>query len=238
VAKSEANFFDAWATYEEVLDRNYMFHDEIYRGVQDFLAKRFGNRLFTILDLGCGSARHFARALRNRSVGTYVGYDLSAEALREAKENLAKIDCPVELRHGELLEGVRASDKPFDLIFSSFALHHLSSAEKAAFFQSAYSKLGGDGILLLIDTMREEDERREIYLDRYCAWMRAEWKALLPEAMDAFCDHVRNSDFPESPSTLQRMAAAAGFARGVEIDRFRSHHILCFEKERRPSVEM
>ena len=238
MAKSEANFFDAWMTYEEVLDRNYMFHDEIYRGVQGFLANRFGARLFTILDLGCGSARHFARALRNRSVGAYVGYDLSAEALRQAENNLAKIGCPVELRHGELLEGVRASDEPFDLIFSSFALHHLSSVEKAAFFQSAYSKLRGEGILLLIDTVREEDESLEIYLDRYCAWMRAEWKALLPEALDAFCDHVRNNDFPETPSALQRMAAAAEFARGVEIDRFRSHHILCFEKDRRPSLEV
>ena len=233
---AKENFFDAWAIYEEVLRRNYMFHDEIYRDVQQFLKNGYGPRPFTILDLGCGSARHLSQALRGSSVKSYVGYDLSAEALREAQRNLAAIDCPVDLHHGDLLEGLRASDKQVDLIFASFALHHLSSDEKAAFFELAYAKLGAKGTLLLIDTMRDENENLKTYLDRYCAWMRAEWKTLSPQAMDAICDHVRDNDVPETPSVLRDMAACAGFARGVEINRFRSHHILCFEKERLSSV--
>ena len=226
------NFFDTWTIYEEVLDRNYMFHDEIYRGVQRFLANRYGTRLFTILDLGCGSARHLAEALHGRSVRAYVGYDLSAEALHQARSNLASLGCPVELCQGELLAGLGASDKPFDLIFCSFALHHLSSADKAHFFKSAYHRLTENGRLLLIDTTREEDENLPGYLDRYCGWLRAEWKALPPEAQDAICDHIRNNDFPETPSALQVMAAAAGFARGVELNRFRWHRSLSFEKKR------
>jgi cyclopropane fatty-acyl-phospholipid synthase-like methyltransferase len=46
----------------------------------------------------------------------------------------------------------------FDLIFSSFTLHHLVSTDKTAFFQLAYSCLNENGRLLLIDVMREEDE--------------------------------------------------------------------------------
>ncbi len=227
---AKENFFDAWAIYEEVLDRNYMFHDEIYRGVQRFLADRFATRSFAILDLGCGSARHLAQALRGRSVRAYVGYDLSAEALDQARSNLASLSCPVELCEGELLEGLRASDEPFDLIFSSFALHHLSSVEKVSFFKTAYSKLNENGTLLLIDTMRDEDEMLPIYLDRYCSWLRAAWKALSREALDAFCDHIRDNDFPETVSELRTMASRAGFGPGVEVNRFRWHHTLCFEK--------
>jgi SAM-dependent methyltransferase len=225
------NFFDAWTIYEEVLERNYMFHDQIYRGVQHFLANRYGTRLFTILDLGCGSARHLAEALRGRSVREYVGYDLSAEALDQARINLAGLGCPFELRHGEILDGLKASSDAVDLIFCSFALHHLSSADKLSFFKSAYRRLTENGQLLLIDTTREEDENLPIYLDRYCGWLRAEWKALSPAALDAICAHIRNNDFPETLSALQVMATDAGFAQGIEIDRFRWHRTLAFEKK-------
>ena len=231
MTKTEANFFDAWTIYEEVLDRNYMFHDEIYGSVERFLASRYGTRPFTILDLGCGSARHLAQALEGLSVQAYTGYDLSAEALHQARNNLRNLDCPIELCKGELLAGLGASDEPFDLIFCSFALHHLSSADKARFFKTAYRRLTARGTLLVIDTTREEDETLPVYLDRYCGWLRAEWNALSAEAVDAICDHIRNNDFPETPSGLQTMAEGAGFARGGGIDRFRWHHIFCFEKK-------
>ena len=60
------NFFDEWSVYDQVLDYNYMHHDDIYRDVQGFLADRYENRPFSLLDLGCGSARHLARALKGR----------------------------------------------------------------------------------------------------------------------------------------------------------------------------
>ena len=60
------NFFDEWSIYDQVLDHNYMYHDEIYRDVQRVLADRYENRPFVLLDLGCGSARHLARALQGR----------------------------------------------------------------------------------------------------------------------------------------------------------------------------
>jgi SAM-dependent methyltransferase len=229
------SFFDKWSVYEEMLECNYMFHDEIYRDVQRFLAERYETRLFNVLDLGCGSARHLAMALRGRSVGRYLGYDLSLEALTHARRNLSYVACPVELRQGDLLEGLNSNGEQFDLIFSSFALHHLPSGDKASFFRLAHARLHENGILILVDTMREEDENLSVYLDRYCGWLRASWSALSPEALDAFCDHIRNNDLPETPSELQTMATDAGFARCLEINRFRWHRTLCFEKKA-PSI--
>jgi SAM-dependent methyltransferase len=225
------NFFDTWRVYEEMLDHNYMFHDEIYRDVQRFLGEHYAARSFNVLDLGCGSARHMAAALRGCSLERYVGYDLSVEALAHARENLSRLNCRVELLEGDLLAGLKASDEPFDLIFSSFALHHLQSKDKAAFLRLACLKLKGNGILLMIDTVREEHEELALYLDRYCAWLRDEWTALSPAALDAFCQHIRHNDFPETMPAFQTMAADAGFQPPVQINRFRWHRTLCFEKK-------
>lgn len=224
------DFFDEWSIYDHVLDHNYMFHDEIYRDVQRLLTDHFGKRRLTLLDLGCGSARHLGRALQGCSVDRYLSYDLSDVALAHAARNLAGLGCPVELNQGDLLEGLTASEERFDLIFSSFALHHLVSSDKAVFFQLAYHKLNENGMLLLIDVMREEDEDPRVYLDRYCDWLRSEWKTLSVEALEALCDHIRNNDFAETASGLRAMATDAGFTRCSQINRIRWHHTWRFEK--------
>jgi SAM-dependent methyltransferase len=231
---SASELFDEWSNYDQVLDHNYMFHDEMFRDVQRLLADHYGSRSFTVLDLGCGSARHLGQALRGCSVSRYVGYDLSDVALAHAAPNLSGLGCPVDLHQGDLLKGLKASGETFDLIFSSFALHHLVSADKAVFLQVAYQKLNDNGMLILIDVMREEDEDLGVYLDRYCGWLRSDWKTLSPEALDAFCDHIRNNDFAETASKLHVMATDAGFSRCHEINRFRWHHTWCFEKSHSP----
>jgi len=231
VTKTVANtFFDEWSVYDQVLDHNYMHHDDIYRDVQSFLADRYATQPFTLLDLGCGSARHLARALRGRAISRYVGYDLSDVALAHARQNLALLGCRVELRQGDLLEGLRASGEEFDVIFTSFALHHLASTEKELFFQSANERLGREGMLLLIDTMREEGEERPVYLDRYCAWLRSKCETLALAALDLLCDHIRGNDFPETTATLSAMATRAGFGHGVELTRIGWHHTWCFDR--------
>lgn len=225
------NFFDEWSIYDHILDHNYMHHDDIYRDVQRFFSDRFVGRSFTVLDLGCGSARHLARALKGRSVGRYVGYDLAEVALAHAARNLAPLGCPVELRQGDLLDGLRACGEKFDVIFTSFALHHLATSAKSLFFQSAFERLDLNGILLLIDTMREEGEDRPRYLDRYCAWFRSACKTLSPQALDLICDHIRGNDFPETVVNVEAMASRAGFDRGTEITRIRWHHGWCFKRK-------
>ncbi|HEX9444261.1 MAG TPA: GNAT family N-acetyltransferase [Candidatus Binatia bacterium] len=229
---SAAQFFDEWSIYDRVLDRDYMFHDAIYRDVGLLLVERYAGRSFAVLDLGCGSARHFSRALAGRSVSRYAGYDLSDVALAHARPNLARLGCPLDLRQGDLLEGLQADGERFDLIFCGFSLHHLSAADKERFFQSAFQRLEEGGLLLVVDTMREAEESRSVYLDRYLGWIRSEWKAMSAAELDAICEHIRNNDFPDTAASLRAMAARAGFDGGSEVSRFRWHHTLAFEKKR------
>ena len=238
VSPAEASkFFDEWSIYNQILDRDYMLHDEIYRDVQRFFAERYGDRPFSLLDLGCGSARHLAQALQGRSLNRYVGFDLSDVALAHAKHNLAGLGCAIELHQGDLLEGLKKNHDDFDVIFTSFALHHLSAAEKTVFFQLANEKLNQDGILLVIDTMREDGEDRGRYLDRYCAWLRSRCKTLSVQALDLLCEHIRANDFPESTVDLNNLAMRAGFGAHVEINRFRWHHTWYFGRAGNPTEQ-
>ena len=224
------NFFDEWSIYDQILTYNYMHHDDIFRDLRHFLADRYGNAPFNILDLGCGSARHLAQALEDRSVIGYLGYDLSDAALAHAKSNLDFLRCPVDLRRGDLLDGVKAGGESFDVIFTSFALHHLSFVQKAEFFASTYQRLNRNGVLLLIDTMRDHGEDRSSYLDRYCAWLGSRCHSLSPEALALLFAHIRANDFPETDKDLEEMAVRAGFTQKLEISRYQWHHGWCFSK--------
>jgi SAM-dependent methyltransferase len=222
------NFFDEWSIYDEILAHNYMYHDEIYVHIQRFFAQRFGDRPFSILDLGCGSARHLATSLAGRAISRYVGYDLSRVALDHARQNLAGIKGQLSLHCGDLLAGLRGSSDTFDVIFTSFALHHLPAQDKALFFQLALQHLAADGVLLVIDTFRENDESRELYLDRYCGWLRSRCQTLPVPALNAICDHIRSCDHPETPLAFRSMTRAAGFDAGLELARYAAHHVWCY----------
>lgn len=229
--KTAQGIFNAWSAYDTVLANNYLFHQEIYRDVKRLLCQRYADAPFTILDLGCGNAHHLAAALDGCRVAAYHGHDLSEAALAQARGNMARLGCPVTLHQGDLLEGVRNAQEKYDLIFSSFALHHLAHDEKAAFFEYAYRALDENGLLLLIDVARGEDEDRATYLERYCGWIEREWKALSPEEMKIVLDHIRSGDFPETASELRALSVRAGFAACRHVNRFGWHHTWCFEKQ-------
>lgn len=222
-------FGDSWALYAHVLDHNYMFHEEIFRNVREFLQDLYSDRPFSILDLGCGSARHLARALQGLPVTRYRGYDLSSVAADHARNNLAGLTGEVEVRQGDLLEALRVETDTFDLVFSSFAVHHLLPQDKRELFRLAAACLSGGGTLLLIDVIRDEDEDRISYLDRYCTWLETSWITLPPAACAEVCTHIRERDFPETFSQLQQMATDAGFRPGAELPAFLFHRTLIWE---------
>jgi ubiquinone/menaquinone biosynthesis C-methylase UbiE len=227
-------FFDAWSLYDQVLDCNYMFHDELYQSIKSLLNQHYGDRPFKVLDLGCGSARHFAPVLREQKIANYRGYDLSEVAISKARENLAPIQEVVKLCQGDLLAGLQETVESVDLIFSSFALHHLSLAEKSQFFRIASEKLNPQGLLLLIDVLREETDSLDQHLDNYTNWIGTDWTAIAPMGKESIYEHIRNHDFPETVSTIKEMSKQAGFSTATEISRFRWHQAWSFAKKSDP----
>lgn len=202
-------FFHVWDTYAKVVAANYMFHREIGEGIKAMLAAQFDGAPISIIDLGCGDAATFAPLLEGRAVESYRGADLSEAALALAKENLSRLGCPVELDHTDMMSELEEAP-PADVINVSFALHHLTTEQKAEFLRLAAKKLAPGGVLLLTDVMREEGQSLPDYLSTYMGWLRRSMVTLSDSEKDAICDHILNNDLPEMASVLKAQAADAG----------------------------
>jgi SAM-dependent methyltransferase len=204
-------FREHWRLYRKLIDHNYMFHKELAAEARAFLKDRFGSRPLSVLDLGCGDCGEAGNLFRDCTLDRYVGYDLSRPALDLARDNLAALGCEARLACLDLRDALRLEEPGFDLVFSSFALHHLDGAEKRAFFAGARRLLKPDGALLLIDIAREEGEDRDRYLEGYLGFAEHSWTALTPEEFERVRSHVVPNDFPETVSSYDDMAFGAGF---------------------------
>ena len=189
---STTAFFDVWHTYRKVVAVNYMHHMEIKAHIEQILHTQFVGRPFSFLDLGCGDAATLAPLLASMAVQRYKGVDLSETALALAAENLKALSCPVELVCRDILAALEADTGLYDVVYTGFALHHLSTEQKAEFFRRVAQRLEKDGLLLLTDIVREEDESLPVHLRRYCDWLRSDWGSLNAEEKASACDHILN----------------------------------------------
>ena len=207
---SAIRFFHVWDTYARVVGGNYMFHRELGAALRAALVALFQRRPFALVDLGCGDAATLAPILQDSPLKHYLGADLSQPALELARQNLSDLTCPVELRHVDMLDALVGLQAPVDVIYSSFALHHLSHDQKATFFRIASQKLASDGVMILVDVVREENQPLDAYHLAYTHWLRATMTGLDGAEHDAICEHIVNNDFPEPLSEVEAMASKAG----------------------------
>jgi len=216
-------FFDGWALYEAILDHEAMHHTAFFAEATAALQRDLGAKPLTVLDLGCGSARHAARLLAGRPVAAYTGYDLSATALAAAKANLAAAGIRADLQAEDLGRGLEGPPDSVDLILCSYALHHLGTARKGAALADARRRLRAGGRMLLIDMAREDGETRAVTAEAYASWVERDW-TFLPAAQRAdIRAHIFAHDFPEQDATVTRLAREAGWAEPALLARKRWH---------------
>jgi ubiquinone/menaquinone biosynthesis C-methylase UbiE len=223
-------FKQNWLTYKTIIDENYMFHREVIQATRQCLSSYFGNDPIAVLDLGCGDASNVAKTLEGFNVGFFCGYDLSAMALQLAENNIAELTENYQLNCQDMLQGAAEKDNEFDLILSSYSMHHFKTDDKAALFSSVYGALKKGGIFVLVDTIRGTDELLDDYYDHYLGHVRQNWVALSQNEIERVCDHVRCSDFPENAQTLQQIAQAAGFGRLAVLAKHNWHQLVVFYK--------
>jgi SAM-dependent methyltransferase len=96
-----------------------------------------------VLDLGCGDGRTLALVLAARPGAKGVGLDFSPPMLDAARERFAGDDRVVVGEHDmeEALEAQPLADGPFDLVVSSFAIHHLDAGGKRRVHQEIAARL-------------------------------------------------------------------------------------------------
>lgn len=221
-----ALFRKSWTLYDAISAHNHMFHREIYARVGQLLKEQGAGR--AVLDLGCGNARFMAPCLHETPPTFYHGVDLSAAALEEAHTHLSGLP-DVVLQEADMISALSETGRQYEVIFAGFSVHHLQRAEKEAFFRSCTRVLTPDGIMILVDVVRQEGESREAYLDGYLHTMRTRWTGVPPEALEEACTHVAAHDFPETLSELSRMARDAGLSRTSLLARHDQHHVIVFK---------
>ena len=207
-----------------------MFHEEIYAEIFDLLKQRTDHGQYRMLDLGSGNARFLAPALTRCPPKHYQGVDLSEAALEEAKGYLAGLP-DVVLTHGDLLEAAETTVSKWDVIFTGYAVHHLTPEDKARLFQAAGGCLSDGGRLLMVDVVREEGQSREDYLDEYLRFMRESWTRVPPDQLEEACAHVTSYDFPESLATLNTMAKTSGLNHSRVISQHGQHYTVLFARD-------
>ena len=100
-------------------------------------------RVERVLDLGSGDGSTLALVLAARPDATGVALDFGAEMLRQARERFAG-DTRVDVAHHDLDQPLPDLGR-FDLVVSSFAIHHLAPVRQRALYGEIFERLTPDG---------------------------------------------------------------------------------------------
>jgi hypothetical protein len=79
-----------------------------------------------------------------------------------------------------------------------------------------------------VDVMLEEGEARPAYLDSYNGMVATRWKALTPHEREQVQEHIRNCDFPETPTLFQELAHNAGLTTSRRLEKYTWHEAWCY----------
>lgn len=208
-------FAKGLGTYQKVVAANYMAHREVYGVLRQVLLDEASNG-FVFADLACGTAPGSAAALAGSNVARYIGIDISQPSLDAAKEALAPLTCPVELRCGDFVAAIDYWKGPLDVVWIGQSLHHLLAPDKRIFMRKIRDLLPRDGLFLIWEPTRLEGEDREGWLERFHQ-VRPEWASISDEEFAAFESHCRASDHAETAATWIGMGRDAGFRTADEL---------------------
>jgi SAM-dependent methyltransferase len=223
-------FSDNWNVYQKIIANNYMLHKEFSRATIEALAQA-AIPIKSVLDLGCGDAQLIAKDLATINIDSYMGYDLSEAALAQAEHFLQNLAARKTLCLGRMENLLASSKECWDLIYSSYAIHHLSDEGKQEIMQEVYYHLNPKGLFLMIDVMRKKDQSRDAYMDYYIGGIRQNWPGLEVREHDMIANHIHEYDFPAIDTDLIDWATNIGFSvqkAPVQDDR---HQMLIMQKQ-------
>jgi SAM-dependent methyltransferase len=208
-------FAKGLATYRKVITANYMYHREVYTLLHQIVLDE-GREGFVFVDIACGTAPLSAEALAGTGVGHYIGLDISQPSLDVAREALAGLPCPVDLRCQDFVEAINAWDGPLDIAWIGQSLHHLRAPEKRTFMHKIAGLLPPHGLFMIWEATCLDGEDREGWMERF-RQIRPQWPGITDEEFAAFDSHHRASDFAETSAAWLAMGHEAGFERAEEL---------------------
>ena len=223
-------FSKHWDVYQGIIANNYMLHREIavyFERSFEHIEEQKGIR---VLDLGCGDAGQIANALKLKQVNHYTGYDLSQPALDLAGANLLDLPAIKKFLCGQMEVLIKQEQDDCQLIYSSYAIHHLQDSEKKQLLTDACRRLAKGGIIIIIDVFRKEGQSREEYLDSYINWMDESWTAIDLAGKELIWEHVRQFDFPTTIGNITAWSAELGLTVINHFSPDGRHYMLTLQR--------
>ncbi len=143
-------------------------HAEDLEKFTRFLERRSGrsqlNVTARLLDVGCGNGRN--AIYLSRTFGMHgLGYDLSPEAIKAAREAAEGLPLTFEVR--SLAEPIPLPDESVTLALDMMASHYLKRAEREALRAELHRVLKPGGWLFVKTFLRDEDRNAEELLREY-----------------------------------------------------------------------
>jgi hypothetical protein len=213
-AHAMEQFQKQWASYQKLVDNDYVSHRE----VGDLLGRALNERFeapFTLLDIACGDASLMKRVLPGTKVSHYHGIDLAEPALELAARNLEGLGFAVDLDQRDFVAAMNDRPEPADVSWCSLSIHHLVVDDKIKLLDAI--RMATNDFVMIYEPTRREGEDRGAYLDRFCAVNRPLWKALTAEEWDQIEHHVRSCDLPETRAGWIDVGEKAGFSKSREV---------------------
>jgi SAM-dependent methyltransferase len=113
----------------------------------DVVVELLPQRVERVLDLGCGSGDMLALVLAARAGARGVGLDFGDEMLRQARQRFAG-DARVDIQRHDLDAPVPDAIGVFDVVVSSFAIHHLAPERQRALYGEIFEHLAPGGLFV------------------------------------------------------------------------------------------
>jgi tRNA (cmo5U34)-methyltransferase len=117
------------------------------------VARRFVPQPVRVIDLGCGAGFLTRAVLSEFPTAHALLIDHSEPMLRRAHEAMSPFSGRYEIRQGDLSEFLPSlvGDGPFDLIVSSYAIHHLPTARKRSLYSEVFGLLAPGGLFVNVE---------------------------------------------------------------------------------------
>ena len=206
-------FQKQWATYQKMVDSDWLSHKEVGAILHEGLARL--PKPFDFLDIACGDAGQMKAALEGTKARHYRGIDLSEPALELAAKNLTGAPFEVELDDGDLVDVLTNHPEPTDVAWCSLSIHHLSTDGKRKLLKAICDATRDT--LMIYEPTRAEGEDRPSYLERFARVNRPAWALLSAEEWDQIYHHVSTCDLPEPAATWLELGREAGFSKASQI---------------------
>lgn len=195
-----------WDEYKICADDNRFCHNEMFNALNGFLHENIRTHPFSFIDAGCGDCSYIAKVLQKNQIKNYIGIDIAEDFLKQASANMNPVHCQKQFIHGDMTRSLASLPSPVEVIFSSYAVHHLSYQQKFNFIKTCKNKLTPDGFFIMIDGVLDKHQTREQWLDAYEAHYIKNYPGVSPEALEGCMYHHRHYDYPERIKTFEKIA--------------------------------